>query len=146
MAIVLARLFVPLLIPRFPLVIIVALVLDAVDGSLLEQFTTVDMGPTGPTRASTRRWTSTTWRSPTSRRCATGRANAAFRIGQFLFYYRLVGVLAFELLDARAMLLLFPNTFEFFFIVYAVIALRWEPGALLAALLGARSRRGCGSS
>ena len=47
-AIVLARLFVPLLIPRYPLVIIVALVLDAVDGSLLEQFTTVDTGPDGP--------------------------------------------------------------------------------------------------
>ena len=54
-------------------------------------------------------------------------SHAAFRIGQFLFYYRLVGVLAFELLDARAMLLLFPNTFEYFFIVYALIALRWEP-------------------
>ena len=44
----LARLFVPLLIPRYPLVIIVALVLDAVDGSLLEQFTSVDTGPDGP--------------------------------------------------------------------------------------------------
>ena len=36
-------------------------------------------------------------------------------------------MLAFELLDDRAMLLVFPNTFEYFFIVYALIALRWEP-------------------
>ena len=126
-AIVLSRLLVPLLIPRWPLVIIVALVLDAVDGSLLDAFTSVDVGPDGPYQSfdkaldiyylaiayvsMMRNWTS----------------NAAFRIGQFLFYYRLVGVLAFELLDSRAMLLLFPNTFEFFFIVYAVIALRFDP-------------------
>ena len=107
--------------------IIVALVLDAVDGSLLEQFTTVDTGPDGPYQsfdkaldiyylaiayvATMRNWTS----------------NAAFRVAQFLFYYRLVGVLAFELTGERAMLLIFPNTFEFFFIAYALIALRWEP-------------------
>jgi hypothetical protein len=46
-AIVLARLLVPLLIPRFPLVIVVALVLDAVDNSLLAQFTAIDLGPDG---------------------------------------------------------------------------------------------------
>ena len=126
-AIVLSRLLVPLLIPRFELVIIAALVLDAIDNSLLAAFTDVDLGPDGPYQsvdkaldiyylaiayvATMRNWTS----------------HAAFRIAQFLFYYRLVGVLAFELLDSRAMLLLFPNTFEFFFIVYAVISLRWEP-------------------
>jgi hypothetical protein len=127
--IVLARLAVPLLIPRCELVIVVALVLDAVDNSLLAAFTDVDLGPDGPYQsvdkaldiyylaiaytAMLRNWTS----------------HAAFRIGQFLFYYRLVGVLAFELLDERAMLLLFPNTFEYFFIVYALIALRWEPSS-----------------
>jgi hypothetical protein len=51
----------------------------------------------------------------------------AFRVGQFLFYYRLVGVLLFELTGARAMLLLFPNPFEFYFIVYEAIRLRWDP-------------------
>ena len=54
-------------------------------------------------------------------------SQAAVRVAQFLFYYRLVGVLAFELTGERAMLLLFPNTFEFFFIAYSAIALRWEP-------------------
>src|SRR4029079_6956165 len=107
-----------LLIPRFPLVILAALVLDAVDGTLLELFSDVDTGPGGPYQsfdkaldiyylaiaylATMRNWSS----------------QPAFRVGQFLFYYRLVGVLAFELLDSRAMLLLFPNTFEFFFIAY----------------------------
>jgi hypothetical protein len=126
-AIVLARLFVPLLIPRVPLLIIVALVLDAVDGSLLDAFTNVDVGPDGPYQSfdkaldiyylaiayltMLRNWTSV----------------PAFRIGQFLFYYRLAGVLAFELTGARAMLLLFPNTFEFYFIAYEAIRLRWDP-------------------
>src|SRR4051794_24604955 len=126
-AIVLARLLVPLLIPRVPLLIIVALVLDAVDGSLLDAFTHVDVGPDGPYQSfdkaldiyylaiayltMLRNWSSA----------------PAFRIGQFLFYYRLVGVLLFELTGARAMLLIFPNTFEFYFIVYEVIRLRYEP-------------------
>src|SRR5262245_38353728 len=47
-AIILARLALPLLIPRFPLVILGALVLDAVDGTILEQFSDVDTGPGGP--------------------------------------------------------------------------------------------------
>jgi hypothetical protein len=124
---VLARLFVPLLIPRYPLVIVVALVLDAVDGSLLEQFTSVDTGPDGPYQSfdkaldiyylaiayitTLRNWTS----------------QAAVSVAQFLFYYRLVGVLAFELSGERAMLVIFPNTFEFFFIAYSLIALRYDP-------------------
>src|SRR3954453_11185592 len=126
-AIIVARLVLPLAIPRFPLVILAALVLDAVDGSLLAHLTSVDVGPDGPYQSfdkaldiyylaiayltMLRNWTSV----------------PAFRIGQFLFYYRLVGVLAFELTGARAMLLLFPNTFEFYFIVYEAIRLRWDP-------------------
>jgi hypothetical protein len=55
------------------------------------------------------------------------RSTPAFRIGRFLFYYRLVGVVAFELLDSRAMLLVFPNTFELFFIAYEGLRTRWDP-------------------
>ena len=125
--------------------IIAALVLDAVDGSLLEQFTTVDTGPDGPYQsfdkaldiyylaiayvATMRNWTS----------------NAAVRVAQFLFYYRLVGVLAFELTGERAMLLIFPNTFEFFFIAYSLIALRWEP-TRFSPRFWSQPARGCGSS
>jgi hypothetical protein len=35
--------------------------------------------------------------------------------------------MAFELLDSRAMLLVFPNTFEFFFIAYEGLRTRWDP-------------------
>src|SRR5262245_22151069 len=126
-AIVLARLALPLLIPRIPLIILAALVLDAADSSLLEHLSSVDLGPDGPYQsfdkaldtyylaiaylATMRNWKST----------------PAFRIARFLFYYRLVGVVAFELLDSRAMLLAFPNTFELFVIAYEGLRTRWDP-------------------
>jgi len=131
-AIVAARLLIPLAIPRVPLVIVAALVLDAADQTLLAAFTEVDTTDTGSYQsvdkaldvyylaiaylAAMRNWTS----------------DAAFRIARFLFYYRLVGVVLFELSDARLMLLLFPNTFEFFFIVYELIRLRYEPSRFSA--------------
>jgi hypothetical protein len=126
-AIVLARLALPLLIPRLPLILVAALVLDAIDNSLLAHLTSVDLGPGGPYQsfdkaldvyylaiaylATIRNWTST----------------PAFRIARCLFYYRLVGVVAFELLDSRAMLLVFPNTFEYFFLAYEGLRTRWDP-------------------
>lgn len=122
-----ARLLIPLLIPRWPLVILVAFALDGIDNGLLSAFTDVDMSADGPYQswdkaldiyyqsiaylAAMRNWTS----------------RPAFRIAQFLFYYRLVGVVAFELTQERALLLVFPNTFEFFFIAYELIRLRREP-------------------
>ncbi len=48
-------------------------------------------------------------------------------MGQFLYFYRLVGVVAFELSGVRALLLIFPNTFEYFFIAYEAIRTRWAP-------------------
>ena len=126
-AIIISRLLLPLLIPRSPLVILAALVLDAIDGSLLDALTSVDTGPNGPYQSFDKALdiyylaiaylsTLRNWTSP-----------SAFRVGQFLFYYRLVGVLAFELLDSRAMLLIFPNTFEFFFIAYEALRTRFDP-------------------
>lgn len=50
----------------------------------------------------------------------------AFRVSRFLFYYRLVGVALFELLESRTLLLIFPNTFEYFFIFYEVVRLKWD--------------------
>ena len=130
--IVAARLLIPLFIPRLPLVIVVVLVLDAADQTLLATFTEIDTTETGSYQsvdkaldiyylsiaylAAMRNWTS----------------DAAFRITQFLFYYRLVGVVLFELTDLRLMLLLFPNTFEYFFIVYELARLRYEPSRFSA--------------
>ena len=59
-------------------------------------------------------------------------SHPAFRIAQFLFYYRLVGVALFELTDERLMLLLFPNTFEYFFIAYEIARLRYQPSRFSA--------------
>ena len=125
--IVASRLIVPLFIPRFPLVIIVALVIDAVDQTLLATFTSVNTGEGGAYQsydkamdiyyltvaylATMRNWTS----------------EGAFRVAKFLFFYRLVGVTLFELFDERWLLLVFANTFEYFFIAYEAVRLRWNP-------------------
>ena len=125
--VVAARLFIPLLIPRWPLMIAAAFLLDAIDGSLLEHFTSVDTGPDGPYQSwdkaldiyylsiayvsTMRNWTSV----------------PAFRIARFLFYYRLLGIALFEATGERWLLLAFPNTFEFFFIAYELLRTRFEP-------------------
>src|SRR3954468_14667462 len=100
-AVVLARLFVPLLIPRVPLMIVVALVLDAVDGSLLDVFTSVDVGPDGPYQSFDKALDIYYLSIAYLTMLRNWRSVPAFRIGQFLFYYRLVGGLAFELTGAR---------------------------------------------
>ena len=51
----------------------------------------------------------------------------AFVVSRFLYYYRLVGVVAFELTQVRALLLVFPNTFEYFFDFYEAVRVRWDP-------------------
>ena len=59
----------------------------------------------------------------------------AFGISRFLYYYRLVGVVAFELTQIRALLLVFPNTFEYFFDAYEAIRIRWNPWRMSWRLL-----------
>ena len=54
----------------------------------------------------------------------------AFRTSRFLYLYRLVGVTLFELLGWRWLLLVFPNTFEYFFIAYEFVRTRWNPARL----------------
>jgi hypothetical protein len=122
--VVLARFGLPLLIPRFPLpAIIGCLLLDGVDQTIFQAF-----GYDPPNYqsydkamdvfylsiaylASLRNWTS----------------QPAVRVSRFLFFYRQVGVVAFELTGARFLLLLFPNTFEYFFIAYELIRCRRDP-------------------
>ena len=126
--IVASRLAVPLLIPRYPLpAIIVALVLDGIDGGLLAQFSTMSEESyqsfdkaldiyylTLAYLSTMRNWTNVD----------------AVNISQFLIYYRLLGVLVFEFTEARWILLVFPNTFEYFFIFYEIFRLRWNPARL----------------
>lgn len=58
----------------------------------------------------------------------------AFRVGRFLLLYRLAGAALFETLHDsgdpsswRWLLLVFPNTFEYFFIAYEAMRTRWDP-------------------
>jgi hypothetical protein len=120
-----SRLLVPLFIPRFPLpAIIAALLLDAVDQTVFQIFTDLNLDNyqgydkaldvyylTIAYLSTLRNWTNLT----------------AVSVGRFLLFYRLVGVLLFELFDVRALLLIFPNTFEYFFIAYEAVNLRWDP-------------------
>lgn len=122
------RLFVPLLIPRFPLpAILAALVIDAADQTIFQNNTDLDLtGYQGYDKALdiyylTIAYLSTmrNWTDP-----------FAFGVARFLWYYRLVGVLLFELFDVRALLIVFPNTFEYFFIAYEAVRLWWNPARL----------------
>lgn len=120
------RLVVPLAIPRFPLpAIIAALVLDGIDQTIFQKYTSLDTeGPyqsydkaldiyylTIAYLSTMRNWNNL----------------AAFEVSRFLLYYRLVGVVAYEFTHWRPMLLIFPNTFEYFFIFYEAVRLRWNP-------------------
>jgi hypothetical protein len=122
------RLLLPLAIPYVPLLgVLACLVLDAADQSIFQQFPAIPLDGYQPYDkaldiyylsitylATLRNWTS----------------RPAFRTSQFLWYYRLAGVVAFELSQVRALLLIFPNTFEYFFIFYEAVRLRWNPARI----------------
>jgi hypothetical protein len=140
-----SRLLVPLFIPRFPLpAIIAALLLDAVDQTVFQIFTDLNLDNyqgydkaldvyylTIAYLSTLRNWTNLT----------------AVSVGRFLLFYRLVGVLLFELFDVRALLLIFPNTFEYFFIAYEAVNLRWDPRRMSRPLvIGMAASSGSSSS
>jgi hypothetical protein len=122
------RFGIPLLIPRFPLpAILAALVLDAADQTIFQQFTNLNLDGyqnydkaldifylTIAFLAVYRNWTNTT----------------AINVARFLWYYRLVGVWLFEVVQERWILFVFPNTFEYFFIAYVAIQTQWDPRRL----------------
>ena len=49
------------------------------------------------------------------------------RVSVALFAYRMIGFAAFELTGERAFLLLFPNVFEPWFLLVALLHHRWNP-------------------
>ena len=122
------RLGIPLLIFRFPLpAILAALVLDAADQTIFQNNTDLDLtNYQGYDKALDVYYlaiaylsTFRNWTDP-----------FAARTAQFLWYYRLLGVMLFELFHVRALLIIFPNTFEYFFIAYEVVRLAWNPARL----------------
>jgi hypothetical protein len=128
LAVVGLRFLLPLLIPLYPLPAIVAcLLLDGVDQTIFQAFTTMPLdGYQGYDKALDVYYLSVAYLS-TFRNWVNG---YAFQTSRFLFFYRLVGVVLFELLQWRPLLLIFPNTFEYFFIWYEVVRLFWNPARL----------------
>jgi hypothetical protein len=119
-----ARFLIPLLIIRFPLpAILAALVLDGVDQTIFQSFGFNPPGYQGYDKAMDVYYLAiaylSTMRNWTSR--------SAFGVARFLYFYRLIGVTAFELTEWRPLLLIFPNTFEYFFIAYEIIRLHRDP-------------------
>jgi hypothetical protein len=124
LAVVGARFVVPLFIPRFPLpAIVAALVLDAVDQTIFQFFGYDPPGYQGYDKAMDVYYLAIAYLS-TMRNWTSA---PAVRVAKFLYFYRLVGVVLFEATDWRAILLIFPNTFEYFFIAYEIFRLRRDP-------------------
>jgi len=128
-----ARLLIPFAIPQYPLpAIIAAFLIDGFDQTIFQRFTDLDLDfyqsydkaldiyyLTIAYVSTLRNWTNL----------------FAFETDRFLFYYRLVGVVAFELTQVRALLLIFPNTFEYFFDFYEGVRLRWDPRRMTKRLV-----------
>ncbi len=131
--VVAARFLVPLLIPRYPLPgILAALVIDAVDQTVFQQFTNLPLeGYQGYDKALDIYYLTIAYIS-TLRNWSN---RFAFQVSRFLFYWRLAGVALFELTQLRPLLLLFPNTFEYFFIFYEAYRLRWDPRQMTKRLV-----------
>jgi hypothetical protein len=130
------RLFVPLAIPKYPLPAgILCLVIDGLDKGIFQAFTDMNLDwYQGYDKALDIYYLAIAYLS-TMRNWSN---LSAFGMSRFLWYYRLVGVLLFEFSQIRAMLLLFPNTFEYFFLFYEGVRTRWNPKRLgLAAVIGA---------
>lgn len=126
--VVAVRFVLPLLIPAYPLPGIVAcLVVDAADQTIFQRFTALPLSNyQGYDKALDIYYLAIAYIS-TLRNWTEG---FAFQISRFLFFYRLVGVTLFELMQLRPLLLVFPNTFEYFFIFYEVMRLWWSPRRL----------------
>lgn len=125
-AVLLVRLLVPLAIPRYPLpAILAALVIDAADQTvfqavgatrILGEYQSYDKALDVYYLTVAYTATLRNWRNPT-----------ALAVARFLIFWRLIGVLAFELTGAAPVLAIFPNTFEYFFIAYEAVRLLWDP-------------------
>ncbi|WP_410510038.1 hypothetical protein RSJ42_07935 [Methanosarcina hadiensis] len=124
-AVVIARFFVPLSIPKYPLPgIIASLVLDAVDGTIFQQFTDMSLADYQSYDKALDIYYLTITYLSTLRNWSN---LFAFELGRFLFYYRLVGSALFGITNLRPLLFIFPNVFEYYFIFYEVVRLKWDP-------------------
>jgi len=118
------RLLLPFAIPYWPLPAAIAcLILDSADQSIFQQFPAIPLEGYQSYDKSLDIYylaimymaTMRNWVNPT-----------AFKGSFFLYYYRLVGVVAFELSQVRAILFIFPNTFEYFWDFVEAVRMRWN--------------------
>lgn len=132
-AVVIARFLIPLTIPRYPLPgVLACLILDGIDQTIFQLFTNLPLeGYQSYDKSLDIYYLTITYLS-TLRNWSN---LYAFKLSRFLFYYRLVGVMVFELTQLRPLLLVFPNTFEYFFIFYEVIRMKWNPKVLTKSKL-----------
>ena len=127
-AVVGGRFLLPLAIPYYPLPAIVAcLILDGVDQTIFQLFGHDPPNYQSYDKAMDVFYLSIAYLST----LRNWESMPAYRIGWFLYFYRLVGALVFELTHARWVLLVFPNVFEYFFIAYETVRSRWQPVHLL---------------
>ncbi len=124
LTVVAGRFILPLFLFKFPLPAIIAcLILDGYDQSIFQAFGADPPGYQSYDKAMDIFYLSMAYLST----LRNWRSEAAFRVAWFLFFYRMVGVVLFEATGLRWVLLVFPNTFEYFFIVYEAIRTRWNP-------------------
>lgn len=120
-----ARLGVPLLIFRFPLPAILAVMLiDAADQTIFQNWSNLNLDNYQSYDKALDIYYLAIAYISTMRNWVN---LFAFRTGRFLWYYRLVGVMLFELLQWRALLLVFANSFEYYFDYYEAVKTRWNP-------------------
>ena len=118
------RFLLPLFIPKWPLPAVLAcLVLDGIDQSIFQAFGFDPPGYQNYDKAMDLFYLSIAFLSSLQNWTHSG----AVGISRFLFFYRMVGVMAFEITGNRTLLLVFPNTFEYFFIAYELVRLFWDP-------------------
>ncbi|HEX7346201.1 MAG TPA: hypothetical protein VF253_05380, partial [Candidatus Limnocylindrales bacterium] len=127
-AVIAARVLVPLAIPRFPLPgMLATLVIDGADQTIFQTFTRLDLeGYQNYDKALDVYYLSIAY-TATLRNWTH---HTAIAVGRFLYYFRLVGVVLFEVTQVRALLLVFPNTYEYLFDLYEAIRARWDPRRL----------------
>jgi hypothetical protein len=123
-AVVGGRLVLPLFIPYFPVpALLSCLILDSIDQSIFQQFPSIPLdGYQSYDKALDVYYLSVAYLSTLRNWTNQG----AFRMSQFLYYYRMLGVVLFELTQARAVLFIFPNTFEYFFLFVEAVRLGWD--------------------
>ena len=108
-----------------------ALVIDAVDQTIFQSATDIDLDAfnyQGYDKALDIHYLTIAYIA-TFRNWASA---VAVAVAAGLWYYRLVGVTLFELTQWRPLLLIFPNTFEYFFIFLSVVGLKWNGNRLSA--------------